>query len=322
MLHFSTDDLRPQDRFDHWCEVRGKHLFGVTIEVPRERRTAFEGHFLSTPVGDASVCASVSELRASSYRVSRTRADIARVAGQSLCIGLQVRGPGWVGSGRGEPLLVREGDLVVHHADLPFEATPIRGDGFDFRSLRIPLAPGMLLGARADDLFAAPLTRTAAFARPLLALFRALTTRPGELANAGAEVVHAVRLTLLARGRLAPGLPESRAALRAGLLHAAREILQRDLRLPELSPSGVARELGISLRQVHVLFEPTGHSFARTLTALRLADASLQLAAAPERSVTDIAYRSGFDSLATFYRAFRAAYAMTPRDARARAGGH
>jgi len=73
---------------------------------------------------------------------------------------------------------------------------------------------------------------------------------------------------------------------------------------------------------VHVLFEPTGHSFARTLTALRLADASRQLAAAPERSVTDIAYRSGFDSLATFYRAFRAAYAMTPRDARARADGH
>ena len=78
----------------------------------------------------------------------------------------------------------------------------------------------------------------------------------------------------------------------------------------------MARELGISLRQVHVLFEPTGQSFARTLTAMRLADASRMLVAQPARSVTDIAYRCGFDSIATFYRAFRAAYGMTPNDAR------
>ena len=70
-----------------------------------------------------------------------------------------------------------------------------------------------------------------------------------------------------------------------------------------------------------MLFEPTGLSFARTLTAMRLADASRMLATAPERSVTDIAYLCGFDSIATFYRVFRAAYAMTPRDARAMAEG-
>ena len=36
-----------------------------------------------------------------------------------------------------------------------------------------------------------------------------------------------------------------------------------------------------------------------------------------ERTVADIAYACGFDSLATFYRAFRAAYGMTPLDMRA-----
>lgn len=315
LLNFTTDDLRPQDRFDHWCELRGRHLFGVTIELPRERRAAFQGRFVAAPLGGATV----SDLRASSYQVSRTRADIARVAGHSLCIGLQVRGPGWMSTGRGPALRVREGDLVVNHSDLPFTGTPMRADGFDFRALRIPLTPQLLLGAQADDLFAAPLASASAFRRPLMALFQALTARPADVADADAEVAHAARLALLARGRLPPGLPESRAALRAGLRHAAREILARDLRQPRLSPASVARELGISLRQVHVLFEPTGLSFARTLTALRLADASRMLAAAPTRSVTDIAYRCGFDSIATFYRAFRAAYDMTPNDARAAA---
>lgn len=51
MLTFSTEDLRPQDRFDHWCEVRGKSLFGVTIELERERRADFHGQFSAIPIG-------------------------------------------------------------------------------------------------------------------------------------------------------------------------------------------------------------------------------------------------------------------------------
>jgi AraC-like DNA-binding protein len=58
-------------------------------------------------------------------------------------------------------------------------------------------------------------------------------------------------------------------------------------------------------------------SFARTLTLFRLERTGRQLAARPERTIADIAYGCGFDSLATFYRAFRAAYAMTPMEMRA-----
>ncbi|MBP1292148.1 hypothetical protein ACVL91_005535 [Bradyrhizobium elkanii] len=43
MLTFTTDALRPQDRFEHWCEVRGKSLFGVTIELERDKRADFRG---------------------------------------------------------------------------------------------------------------------------------------------------------------------------------------------------------------------------------------------------------------------------------------
>ena len=45
MISFDTDGLRPHQRFDHWCEVRARELFGVTIEVPRERRPDFYGRF-------------------------------------------------------------------------------------------------------------------------------------------------------------------------------------------------------------------------------------------------------------------------------------
>jgi AraC-like DNA-binding protein len=312
MLNFSTDELRPQDRFEHWCELRGRNLFGVTIELPRERRADFFGRFSAVELGGAVV----SEMQASSYKVSRTNKDIGRLAGNSLCIARQVRGPGWMDVGRGRILSVREGDLAINHSDLPYIGTPQRSDGFHFRMVKIPLAGDILLAAPAHDLFAATAPPQSAFARPLSALFNAITGGWRDLADPSSAVTHMARLAMLERGRLPPGMPECRAALRAGFFHAACEILERDHHLPKLSPGAVARELGISLRQVHVLFEPTGLSFSRTLTAMRIRSACRMLETMPTRSVIDIAFASGFDSLATFYRAFRDSSGMTPTDMR------
>lgn len=313
MISFSTDDLRPQDRFDHWCEVRGKSLFGVTIELERERRTAFEGRFSAVAIGTAVLA----EMTASSYRVSRTPFDIARVSGNSLSLGLQIRGPGHINTGRDRIRTVREGDLAVGHSDLPFVATPERTDGFHFRTLKIPLTSGIILGARADDLVPEPLARGERLTRLVSAVFTALTDRRGQSAEPAKDVEHIARLVMIARGRLPQGLPESRAALRAGFLHAARDIMARDLHRPDLTPATIATELAISLRQVHVLFEPTGLSFARTLTTMRLEKARRLLETMPARQIADITYACGFDSIATFYRVFRATFGMTPGDVRA-----
>ena len=310
MLSFSTDDIRPQDRFDHWCEVRGKSLFGVTIELEREKRASFQGRFSATPIGNAVLA----EMTASSYRVSRTPADIARVSSDSLSIGLQIRGPGWMKIKGDRVHLVREGDVTISHSNMMFAGTPERSDGFDFRTLKIPLTNDLALGARTHDLFPEPLMQGARLTRLIKATLSALEHDPLQLSG---EIKSIARLALIARGRLAQGSPEGRAALRAGFLHAAREIMIRDLHRPDLSSATVAAELAISLRQVHVLFEPTGLSFARTLTAMRLKEARRLLGLTPARQVADIAYACGFDSIATFYRVFRSAYGMTPGDVRA-----
>ncbi|WP_425990693.1 AraC family transcriptional regulator [Afipia sp. DC4300-2b1] len=309
MLSFSTDDIRPQDRFDHWCEVRGKSLFGVTIELEREKRASFHGRFSATPIGNAVLA----EMTASSYRVSRTPADIARVSSDSLSIGLQIRGPGWMKTKGDRVHLVREGDVTINHSNMMFAGTPERSDGFDFRTLKIPLTNDLALGARTHDLFPEPLMQGARLTRLIKATLSALEHDPFQ---ASGEIESIARLALIARGRLAQGSPEGRAALRAGFLHAAREIMIRDLHRPDLTSATVAAELVISLRQVHVLFEPTGLSFARTLTAMRLKEARRLLGLTPARQVADIAYACGFDSIATFYRVFRSAYGMTPGDAR------
>ncbi|WP_050630457.1 AraC family transcriptional regulator [Bradyrhizobium viridifuturi] len=312
MLTFSTDGLRPQDRFEHWCDVRGKSLFGVTIELERDKRPDFRGHFSATPVGGAVLA----EMSASSYRVSRTSTDIARVPSNSLQLAWQVRGPGHLNIGRDRVHFVHNGDLVFGHSNLPYFSTPERTDGFHFFSLKIPVSEELVLGARVEDAPPVALARDASLTRLVGAMFRAMTRDPARTGQFADEVTHMVRLALLARGRLRPRQDEIRAALHAGYLHAAREILLRDLHRASLTPAAVATELGISLRQLHALFEPTGLSLARTLTAARLQEARRLLYVMKERGIDEIAFACGFDSIATFYRTFRATYGITPGDAR------
>ncbi|MGL4558227.1 MAG: AraC family transcriptional regulator, partial [Afipia sp.] len=286
-----------------------KSLFGVTIELDRESRADFHGRFSATPIGDAILA----KMSASSYRVSRTPADIARVSSNSLSIGLQIRGPGWMKIKGDRVHSVREGDVTISHSNMMFAGTPQRSDGFDFRTLKIPLNNDLALGARTHDLFPEPLMQGARLTRLIKATLSALEQDPFQSSG---EIESIARLALIARGRLAQGSPEGRAALRTGFLHAARDIMIRDLHRPDLTSATVAAELAISLRQVHVLFEPTGLSFARSLTAMRLKEARRLLGLTPARQVADIAYACGFDSIATFYRVFRSAYGMTPSDVR------
>ena len=314
MISWSTDELRPHERFDHWCEVRARNLFGVTISLASEERLSFRGRFAAIAAGDATL----SEMRASAYRVARSEADIARTPSDALCIYEQVGGASWFDSRGGGEFVIPAGRLAISHTERPYRTEPTTARGFDLRILKIPLAGREDLVGPARGLHSTLIAHDPRLAVVLSAAFShfrmAVAEATGE--DAGAAVDHLARLALMAHGRLGRGAPESRAALRYGFFGAARAIMLRDLRRPDLSPQRIAGELGISLRQVHLLFEPTGLSFSRTVLGLRLAEARRMLGERPARPVTEIAFDCGFDSLSTFYRAFRQAHGMTATDMR------
>ncbi|WP_163341837.1 helix-turn-helix domain-containing protein, partial [Escherichia coli] len=68
-----------------------------------------------------------------------------------------------------------------------------------------------------------------------------------------------------------------------------------------LDAARVAGLMGISTRQLHMIFEPSGVSVARMIKTARLAEAFRLITTQPERRLTEIAFACGFDSLATFY---------------------
>lgn len=103
---------------------------------------------------------------------------------------------------------------------------------------------------------------------------------------------------------------------RSGRLAALHTHIEDNLQSQSLTPVNSARALGISVRQLHLLFKPTGTTFSRYVLARRLEQARHQLVAQPQRNVLEIALACGIESSTVFYRAFRNAFGMTPTDYR------
>jgi AraC-like DNA-binding protein len=320
MLQFSTDDLRPHERFDHWCEVRARNVFGVTISIAPEKRLAFSGRMKAFALPGADVA----QLQASPYRVHRTWQDVERLPSDSLCLYQQIGGGGWFETAaprkRAQQFIAAPGALATSNSDLPYLTAPTTDEGFNLRLIKIPLTGDPQIVQAARDLPPELVEAGHPLAPLLAASFDALAEHGSEEAANAQNVRDLAWLILLARGRVTRGLPEARAAVRTGYRHAALRAIRTSSRRADLTPAVLGMMLGISVRQVHLLFEPTGSTFARTLTAARLAEARRLLQVSPRRAVSEIAAICGFDSLATFYRLFRAAYDTTPTDLRKTGG--
>lgn len=312
VLTWSTDDIAPRERFEHWREVRAKGVFGVTAELDPDHDGEFQGSLTIRPFGAAALV----ELHATPYRVSRTKADIARAPSDSLCIYQQLDGRGWFEAGRGGEFTTPRGTLATSHSDLPYSTAPMTRAGYHLRVFKIPNAAE--LAKRAHELVASPLDERVPVTALIQSCFSDLVAKADGIDGEQPEILvqSLGQLVLIARGVAEARSESSRAALRVGRLSAARYIIERDSDHPGLSPASVAGQLGISVRHLHALFEPTGRSFSQSVTAVRLAEAGRCLGRYPARPVADIAFSCGFDSLATFHRAFRAAYGMTPSDYR------
>ena len=105
-------------------------------------------------------------------------------------------------------------------------------------------------------------------------------------------------------------------ALRAERLARIRAYVVAEMADPDLCAHAAARALGMSVRGLHLVLSPTGESFGDLVQRRRLAACHAKLSR-PDNAATiaDIAFACGFNSLSSFYRAFRRVYGACPREA-------
>lgn len=296
-------DPTTTDRLDAWRDIIRENF--VALDIHAHRRDGFFGSVRSTEVGHLKV-ASVESV-AQGFR--RTPGLVRRDDDAYLQVGLLVQGAAQVVQDRREAVL-RPGDFAVYETDRPFfwdlqGAWKLLVFTWPRRSIALDVAASQQLTARAlsgDDGLGALVGR----------LLRDLCATPPHLSSAGGvrladEVAELV--TTVAGEQTRPVEP---ARATDALLRRIDAYIVEHLSDPDLSPAGIAAAHFVSPRHLHRLFAHRDNTVAQHVQRMRLDRCRRELL--DNASITDIAHRWGFPDLATFSRAFRAAYRMSPSE--------
>ena len=135
------------------------------------------------------------------------------------------------------------------------------------------------------------------------------TPGPGALADALGGLLSAMLEDCWTRD--APSIAERQGRLHIETIEA---YVRRQFADPDLTPSDVAKAIGVSRRYLHRLYTEAGRSFRGDLIALRI-EACLKAFADPrqaQKTVAEIAFAAGYTDISQFNRHFRRLRGETP----------
>jgi AraC-like DNA-binding protein len=312
-LVISTNDVPEAECFSYWREEVCERLFGLSWEPDKNPEAPFKAEV----VASSSASLSVLRLRAIARSVFRGPREIARV-GHDGCFWIYREGS--VGARfdyGGREIITQPGDLVIGDPAVPFAQAALANFNHEtlifLRKLLDPHLPRTTLPA------SLVLTGSGGVAGMVKAYLDAFAGQIDTLDDREAGLVadNFCRLLAVACGAAAG---EHEEALRLARLEEAKRYIDLHLADAGLTPEKAAAALKISVRQLHLLFEPSGTSFAQYVLRRRLEECRAALLnPVGGRSVTDIALAFGFNSLWTFNRTFRRAFDVTPSEVRGRA---
>lgn len=130
--------------------------------------------------------------------------------------------------------------------------------------------------------------------------------------------IHLCNLAALTVGATRPVEEVRRRIYRLARRQEILAYVEAHLAQSDLAVDKAARDLNMSTRWLHALFSEDGTSFAAWVARRRIEECR-RLLEDPRHdhlSISDIAFRCGFNDLSTFYRRFRAHCGQTPRDVR------
>lgn len=301
--YWSTDDVVGRQALRYWSEVVAEDLIGCVIDA--DAGEGFSASLRSYAFGQTDlhfVHSSPSDIR-------RTRDCIARAKNERYYL-IHHRKAHVTVEQHGRVALVGPGDCVLVSGRAPYRINhtePMEG-----MSLAIPA--DLLLGwlPEPDLVTARTLHGDQGWGHSLAAtLTNFQASAPAELALATSVVVDQI----LAHLAIAAGATDtSTTRHQRTLLNRLANTLSDRFCEPDLDPSRLAEEHGLSKRYVHMIFAKAGTSFCRELEKIRLERAKRLL---EDRrfngiDIMEIALRCGFRDSSGFSKRFRDRYGAPP----------
>ncbi len=309
MMHqmWSTADVHPRDQIGFWVDGLSGAIATVKCEPGRDE--PFFGQLRLTEACGfrASTYSSVAQtIKRSHHHVARQPADT------TFCLGIQLSGHA-LGSQSGRDVVLRPGDLVLYDMGRPleliFRTSFVRTTVVVSRSALVRRVGALehFIGRRIDGS-----TGLGAMLSPLL---QSLPANMAAVPVSARERVVENLLDLIGTTFLASHDGGRSSSIMS--LVAVKFWIETHLDQP-LSTDSIASACRISIRHLNRLFEQEKMSPMRFVWERRLARCHRDLSdpAMRGRTVSEIAFAAGFNSLPHFSRAYRAHYGCAPRDSR------
>jgi len=312
----TTEEVDPRDRIAYWEEYNRTALVGLSCTsysdrglLARQTNYEFDGLRLADISGNA-------------HAIERSPQVARSTPKDSVFASLLLEGDAVFMHEHG-CLSAAAGDLVLYDTRRPY----LFGFSGTMRQFLVDIPRELFEqeclagGVPAPMLFGRDTAREGELVTTLRSVLHAMVhPAAGERGEEGGGARRDVLALIRMLGWERSGGGPRPAAHQAQLL-VAKDHIERHLHDPRLDPAQVAGVLGVSVRHLGRIFEPTGTTPSRYITERRLQRAREQLVsgAAAGATIADVAYRWGFSSQAHFARLFRARFGCTPTEARARA---
>lgn len=319
MIHLTSDDVPTGERVQWWRDTTA--LMALPTWITTDPGVEFSASAKLLQMGDTDVA----ELQFSPLRSVRDRRLIQRSDPELWELVLVRSGTMSLEQGRNE-LCALPGDLVLYDTSRPFDSRAYGKDDvarivvLHLSRHALPVPEQAL-----RNLVAQPLPAQAG-AGAVLRHFLAAVIEEMPTLEAGDTCRLGSATTDIASSFLA-GVADAEGALplhirQQALLHEIKIFISRNLGQP-LSPAEIAAAHHISVRYLHHLFrhgEPDGRSVGEFTRELRLKRCATDLTdpRLAGLGVAQIGARWAYLDAATFSRAFKARYGLSPREYRKR----
>lgn len=304
--HFSTADLPAIDQFDAWRD-KISAIFDVT-RIGGTQCNSFDARVTAYQLGNLLISDSAQGEQA--YQITPKR--IRRSGIDLFQVGFYRRG-GYNGDANGSQIEGRTGDVQLLELGQPMQSVEPASD------MICVFMPREMLQDRIGDLdglhgagLGAGLSRLLVDYLALLAeRLPFLPKHDGEaVANATLDMISACLRPTAKR------VHGAQSPIGQVLIRRAKQLIEANLRSPQLTPDFLCRSMCVSRRSLYRLFEPLDGVHHYILR--RRLDHVMRALNNPSdhQRIADLAASYGFNCQETFWRAFKRRYRVTPGDVR------
>lgn len=312
MESFSTRGLPPPLKAAYWNALSSDAF--AAMEITPRNISAFDGELRREPVGALTLI----DVHSDAVQIRHTRSHVARVANPSYLLLTPLRGGFELRVDRQAEHYVDGGKFCLIDHARPYELR--HGDAVRVLCIDIPRVTLDGLLPQAATSIGRIMGSDSPLSRLVAVLMQGIASElePGAPSAAQPHFSPTLAHCLLQFIAAAYGDSDDSAPAAVARHRALLACIDARLNDPQLGPEAVARVVGISTRRLRSLLAAHGESFSGYLLRKRLERCAQLLRDGRWRgcSITELAFRCGFNNATHFGYAFKRRYGQTPREFR------